>query len=107
SDTLRAQPFPVFATGRNASGPTKALPGFIGQSISMAGVPVHPGDLVVGDADGVLVVPRQDVARLLEGVEARLAAERLRLEEIERGQMLASWLNAALRAAGMPEFPAK
>src|SRR6187551_350449 len=47
--------FPVFAAGSNPNGPTKACPGRIGHPVTVGGVTVHPGDFVIGDADGVVV----------------------------------------------------
>jgi 4-hydroxy-4-methyl-2-oxoglutarate aldolase len=54
---LTAHRFPVFSTGLALPGATKKLPGSIGSAASVGDVEVHPGDWVVGDADGVVVVP--------------------------------------------------
>jgi regulator of RNase E activity RraA len=71
----------------------------------VAGAPVQPGDLVLGDADGVVVIPRADVERVLQAAEKKLADERVRLEEIARGELVSPWLHGALRAAGLPALP--
>ena len=102
TDTLSRGVFPLFAAGRNPCGPTKGLPGTIAKPISVAGAPVQPGDLVVGDADGVVVIPRADVLKVLEAAEKKLADEKVRLDEIARGELVSPWLNAALRNAGLP-----
>ena len=102
SDTLGAGSFPIFSAGRNPCGPTKGLPGTIGRPISVGGVAVQPGDLVVGDADGVVIVPRDHVLAVLEAAEGKIAAERQRLAEIARGELVSPWLDAALRSAGLP-----
>jgi regulator of RNase E activity RraA len=73
--------------------------------ISVAGVPVQPGDLVLGDADGVVVIPRADVERVLDAAEKKLADEKTRLEEIAQGELVSPWLDAALRSAGLPVLP--
>jgi len=70
--------------------------------ISVGGTPVLPGDLVVGDADGVVVIPRGDVPKVLQAAQRKLADEKVRLEEIAQGQLGSRWLNAALRNAGLP-----
>lgn len=102
TDTLAKGNFPIFAAGRNPCGPTKGLNGTIGKPVSVAGVAVQPGDLVLGDADGVVVIPRQDVDKVLVAAEKKLADEKVRLEEIARGELVSPWLNDSLRSAGLP-----
>lgn len=99
---LAAGDFPVFAAGRNPCGPQKRLPGTLARAVSVGGVAVLPGDLVVGDADGVTVVARERVAEVLEGAAERIRLERERLAEIARGTLVPDWLDAALRDAGVP-----
>jgi 4-hydroxy-4-methyl-2-oxoglutarate aldolase len=50
--------FPVFARGWQPTGPHKELPGSVNVTISCGGLTVNPGDIVIGDDDGVIVVPR-------------------------------------------------
>jgi regulator of RNase E activity RraA len=94
--------FPVWAAGRNPCGPTKRLPGTLAQPIAVGGVAVAPGDLIVGDGDGVTVVPREQVEAVLAAAAERVAIERERIAEIARGTLVPDWLAAALRDAGMP-----
>jgi 4-hydroxy-4-methyl-2-oxoglutarate aldolase len=94
--------FPVFSTGANPCGPTKGLPGKLGVPVSVGGVSVSPGDLVVGDVDGVVVIPRNDVEAVLEAAGQKLAAEKQRIEEINAGILVSPWLDAALKQAGLP-----
>ena len=101
-DVLAGGSFPIFAAGRNPCGPTKGLGGRIGGPISVGGVAVGAGDLVIGDADGVVVVPRAHVTAVLAAAEAKVAAEKGRLDEIARGELIAPWVDDALRAAGLP-----
>jgi 4-hydroxy-4-methyl-2-oxoglutarate aldolase len=102
TDTLAAGAFPIFAAGRNPCGPTKGLPGTIGRSISIGGVAVQPGDLVIADVDGVVIVPRDQVEAVLDAADAKIAAEKQRLAEIARGELVSPWLDGALRSAGLP-----
>lgn len=102
TDTLAKGPFPIFSAGRNPCGPTKGLAGTLGKQVSAGGVAVNPGDLVVGDVDGVVVIPREQVDAVLDAAEAKLAAERTRLEEIAHGELVSPWLNGALKNAGLP-----
>ncbi len=94
--------FPVYAAGANPNGPTKFVPGRINWPISCGGVSVRPGDLVVGDADGVVVVERERVASLLAPAAQKVRDERTRIAEIQAGKnLIPSWLDAALRVAGV------
>ena len=69
---IRAVGLPVFASPIHAAnGPHKNGPGEVNTPVSVGGVAVLPGDLIVGDADGVVVVHRTDVAAVLECVLAR------------------------------------
>jgi RraA family protein len=63
---LAAQGLPVFARGATARGPVKQTLGAIQVPIQCGGVPVRPGDLVAGDDDGVVVVPREQAAAVAE-----------------------------------------
>jgi len=102
TDELRELGFPVFAAGTNPNGPTKFVPGRINWPISAGGVAVSPGDLVVGDADGVVVVEREKAASLLPLAAKKVADEGKRMDDIlARRALKPGWLDAALRAAGV------
>jgi regulator of RNase E activity RraA len=102
TEELRELGFPVYAAGANPNGPTKFVPGRINWPISCGGVAVNPGDLVVGDADGVVVVEREKAASLLEAAARKVAEERARIADIDAGKNLRpKWLEASLRAAGV------
>ncbi|VFR18486.1 Demethylmenaquinone methyltransferase [plant metagenome] len=92
--------FPVFSAGFNPAGPTKFVPGRINHPISVGGVAVQPGDLIVGDADGVVVVERAKAPAMMALTQKKVADETARLEAIARGDTASTWLPAALRAAG-------
>ena len=102
SEAIRELGFPMFAAGLNPNGPTKSVPGRLNHPISIGGVSVSPGDLVVGDADGVTVVEREKAAAMLPLAVQKVAAETKRIAEIKSRQALApGWLNGALRTAGV------
>jgi len=102
SEAIREMGFPMYAAGLNPNGPTKFVPGRLNHPISIGGVSVSPGDLVVGDADGVTVIERAKAAAMLPLAAEKVAAETQRIAQIKSRQALApSWLNAALRAAGV------
>ena len=102
SEEIRALGFPMYAIGTNPNGPTKSVPGRINWPISCGGIAVHPGDLVVGDADGVVVVEREKAGSLLDAAARKVGEERVRFADIESGRSLRpKWLDASLRAAGV------
>ncbi|MCM2327943.1 MAG: hypothetical protein NDI88_08650 [Lysobacter sp.] len=102
TDELRELGFPVFAAGANPNGPTKFIPGRINWPVSAGGTSINPGDLIVGDADGVVVVEREKAASLLPLAAKKVADETKRLDDIKAKRALKpGWLDASLRAAGV------
>lgn len=102
AEEIRELGFPMYSVGTNPNGPTKLVPGRVNHPIQCGGVTVHPGDLVIGDADGVVVVQREHVAALLAKASDKVAAERNRIDGIRSGKALRpSWLDASLQAAGV------
>lgn len=104
--SLAAGTFPAFSAGTNPCGPTKGLPGKLSVPVSVGGVCVNPGDLVVGDVDGVVVIPRADVDAVLAAAQEKVEAEAQRVREIEDGLLVSPWLNDALKQAGLPALDA-
>jgi RraA family protein len=101
-EEIRELGFPVFSVGSNPNGPTKFVPGRVNWPISAGGVTVNPGDLIVGDADGVVVIEREKAQSLLEPAAKKLADETRRIQGILRKEQLRpTWLDGALRAAGV------
>ncbi|MEU6713993.1 methyltransferase [Nonomuraea sp. NPDC046802] len=66
---------PVFARAVTPAGPYKNGPGHLGRTIAVGGVAVAPGDLILGDADGVVVVPLAEAERVAQAAEAVFANE--------------------------------
>ncbi len=102
TEELRELGFPVYAICANPNGPTKFVPGRINWPISCGGIAIEPGDLLVGDADGVVAVEREKAASLLELAAQKVADERSRIADIVAGRNLRpKWLDGSLRAAGL------
>ena len=102
TEELRELGFPVYAICANPNGPTKFVPGRINWPISCGGIAVRPGDLLVGDADGVVVVEREKAASILDAAAQKVGDERARIADIVAGKNLRpKWLDGSLRAAGL------
>ena len=99
---LRLGDFPVFARGVTPIGPLHRGPGEINFPVSVGGVVVNPGDLVVGDLNGVVVVPRENAAELLARLQARASAEADYIAAVARGEFSNAWVDGILTAAGVP-----
>jgi len=92
--------FPIFAAGSNPNGPLKNSSGRINWPISVAGTTVNPGDLVVGDADGVVILPRDIAAGIVRGAQAKVDSEYERMKQIARNELVQPWVAEGLRAVG-------
>lgn len=75
--------FPVYSRGFTPRGPIKKDPGGINVPITCAGVKVEPGDLVMGDSDGVCVIPRRYIDTVLEEAEKKFSYEQKREQTIK------------------------
>lgn len=85
----READLPIYAVGVTPAAPTKEGTGQINTSISCGGVVVEPGDIVVGDEDGVVVVPRLEAEAVAEKVRDRIAKEDAWLKIVEGGGFIA------------------
>ncbi|MFC3126043.1 RraA family protein [Pseudoroseomonas globiformis] len=99
-DSIRALSLPLYAAGVTHRGPYKDGPGEINVPVALDGMVVEPGDLVLGDADGVLAVPRLDAEAVLAAAEAKQAAELREMAAIREGTSDRSWVDKALQARG-------
>ena len=91
----------VFARGVSHRGPYKDGPGEINVPIVVGGQPVSPGDIVIGDADGILAVPQRDAAGVAELAKAQIQREESILASIADGTVDRSWVDATLKAKGL------
>jgi regulator of RNase E activity RraA len=94
---MRASKFPIFACGITHRGPYKDGPGEINMPIALEGMVIQPGDLVLGDDDGVVCVPFDDCGRVLAATKAKHEAETRQMENILAGSNDRAWVDAALR----------
>jgi regulator of RNase E activity RraA len=104
---IAAGTLPVFAKGFAHPGPYKNGPGEIRGPVSVGGTVVRNGDLVVGDADGVAVVPRERLDETITGGEKALAREDEAIRIAKAGEMDTSFVDEQLEVEyvedGTPE----
>lgn len=99
---LERGPMPVFARGVSHLGPYKNGPGALRCPISVAGLPVNDGDLIIGDEDGIAVLPRGVASDVIAKAEHLATVEDAWRTEIEQGTWDRAWVAEAieLRLAG-------
>jgi regulator of RNase E activity RraA len=93
--------FPVFARGVTPIGPLHRGPGEIGFPICAGGIVVHPGDVIVGDPNGVVVVPLDIADELLTRLVHRREVEADYTAAVARGDFDNTWVDATLEASGV------
>ncbi len=92
--------FPVFAAGISHRGPYKDGPGEINVPVAIDGMVIEPGDLVIGDDDGILCVPFDVAAEICTRSAAKLAAETETFRQIADGSLDRSWVDKRLAELG-------
>jgi 4-hydroxy-4-methyl-2-oxoglutarate aldolase len=100
---LTAMNFPVWAKAISPQGTVKASPGSVNVPVVCAGMLVNPGDVVVGDADGVVVVPRATAADAAKAGQQRIAKEVKTRERLAKGELGVEFygLRAKLKELGV------
>jgi len=101
---IRGQKFPVFAAGVTHRGPYKNGPGEINVPIAIDGMVIEPGDLIIGDDDGLLCVPFDDVAEVLKAATAKYEAGQKQIANIMAGTHDSSWVDKTLRELNCEEL---
>ena len=73
--------FPVFSKGTTVAAGVKNGTGVVGASVAIGGIPVKTGDYIVGDADGVIVIPQADIEAVVDKAEKKVASDEAREQE--------------------------
>jgi RraA family protein len=97
--------FPVFARGTTPLGPLHRGPGEVNYPVSVGGIVVNPGDVIVGDADGVVVVPQGSAESMLRRLDARAAAAAEYQSAVARGEFSNAWVDTMLDGNGLESEP--
>ena len=100
ADAIAASDFPVYARGITHRGPYKDGPGEINVPISIVGMVVQPGDIIVGDIDGIVAIPQAIAKQVIAATQAQSEKESQILAQIAAGTIDRSWVDQLLRARG-------
>lgn len=100
ADALRNLNMPIYAAGIQPNGPYKDGPGEINVPVCCGGIVVKPGDILVGDADGIVVIDPQDAPNILEKAREKYKQEQIKFKSIEEGTMDRSWVDKTLVKLG-------
>ena len=99
-DEIGKWDFPVYATSTTPGGPYKEGPGEVNVPIACGGVHVTPGDIILADPDGVIVIPKNDAKEVLEAAKKFQAADEEKLEAAKRGEAKRDWVSKSLAEHG-------
>ena len=100
ADEIRQSAFPVYAAGVTHRGPYKDGPGEINVPVAIDGMVIEPGDLVLGDGDGLLCVPFEATAAVLAAAQDKQKLEAREIEAAARAALDRAWVDARLRQLG-------
>ena len=100
SAEIGAGDYPVYACAVTHRGPYKNGPGEINVPVSIGGLPVMPGDIIVGDADGLVAIPQEMAERVLASAKSILEKETTAMQQIVAGTVDRSWVDKALKEKG-------
>ena len=99
-DAFEKHKFPCWARGVNMRGPYKDGPGSINHSISIGGMVVNPGDVILGDCDGIIALSPSIALEAAKLGKEKETAERKTIQSILDGQYNDAWVDATLKQKG-------
>lgn len=87
---------PLYATGSTPGGPYKEGPGEVNVPISIGNIAVMPGDIILGDKDGVIIIPRKDAPEILEAARKYAVLDAGKVEAAKNGTSKRQWVEDTL-----------
>ncbi|MDQ0218753.1 RraA family protein [Peribacillus cavernae] len=97
----RNHDFPIFCRGTTSVSVEKNGPGFVNGEIPCGGTVVRPGDIIIGDDDGVVVVKKENLSMVIENLKQIEQREITRSQEIANGQALPKWFAQLMAEKGL------
>lgn len=95
-DSLKLMDFPMYATGTTPGGPYKEGPGEVNVPIACGHISVNPGDIILGDEDGVIVIPLKDAEAIYEKAAILSANDHAKVEAAKTGSNNRNWVKKTL-----------
>jgi regulator of RNase E activity RraA len=99
-DAFEEHHFPCWARGVNLRGPYKEGPGTINQAITVGGMLVNPGDIILGDSDGIVAIGATDAQEILNLANKKMAQEKEMISSILNGSYDDQWVDETLKIKG-------
>lgn len=103
---ILALDFPIFARGTTSIGPLHRGPGEINYPICCGGIVVNPGDVIVADGAGIVVIPQEIASDLVKRLRSHKASQAAYLASVKRGDFSNDWVDRVLMNAGCTVTPA-
>lgn len=100
-DAISKMDFPVYATGATPNGPYKEGPGEVNVPIACGGVSVNPGDIIVADADGVVVIPLEEAPIVLENAKKYHVEDERKCQATKNGLGNRAWVRRLVEQKGI------
>ena len=99
-ESLSQWEFPIYCTGATPGGPYKEGPGEVNVPIACGGISVNPGDIILADHDGIIVIPPKDAAAVLPAAQAFHEADEAKAKKAKEGKANRDWVLKALENKG-------
>ena len=99
-ESLSQWEFPIYCTGATPGGPYKEGPGEVNVPIACGGISVNPGDIILADHDGIIVIPPKDAPGILEAAQKFHEADEAKANAAKEGKANRDWVRKALEAKG-------
>lgn len=97
-DVIAYEKCPIYATGSTPAGPFKEGPGEVNTPISIGNIVVQPGDIILGDRDGVIVISKEDAPNLIDQAEKNAEADSAKVQKASSGSADRSWVDRTLES---------
>ncbi|HWP69256.1 MAG TPA: RraA family protein [Rectinemataceae bacterium] len=97
-EALSQMELPIYGTGTTPGGPYKDGPGEVNVPISCGGVHIEPGDIILADADGIIVIPKYDAERIFQESVKFSANDKAKVVAASNGTADRSWVDKSLAA---------